>query len=81
MFTLSQVTWMTLWGLSLLFVGGLVLWVYGTQKARSDSDAFAPQTGKLPQYRKQLMQWLFLYGGITVFVGAGLLLTTALALI
>jgi hypothetical protein len=81
MATLSQVTWMTLWGLSLLFVGGLVLWVYGTQKSQADLDVFEPQTGKLPQYRKQLMRWFFLYGEIAVFAGAGLLLTAALFLV
>jgi hypothetical protein len=81
MYTLSQMTWMTLWGLSFLFVGGFVLWVYGTQKARLAADVFARQDNPSCHPQAHLVQWFFLYGVMAVFAGIGLLLTAAIALI
>jgi hypothetical protein len=69
---------MTLWGLSLLFIGGFVLWVYGSQKARLPAND-ATHTGEAP--RSHLMQWFVLYGAVATFAGVGCLLTAAIMVI
>ncbi|MFA4994511.1 MAG: hypothetical protein WC521_04315 [Bdellovibrionales bacterium] len=81
MYTLSQVTWMTLWGLSLLFVGGFVLWVYGTQRERPVWDLSSPENEGAPYLRSYLVRWFLVYGGMAVFAGIGLLLTTAVLIL
>jgi len=81
MHTLSQVTWMTLWGLSLLFVGGFVLWVYGSQKENVTTDDFITPSKKTPFLHAHLVRWFLVYGGLAVFAGIGLLLTSAVLII
>lgn len=80
MHTLSQVTWLTLWGLSLLFVGGFVLWVYGSQKENPAADVFVSQSAPSPYLHARLVRWFLVYGGLAVFTGIGLLLTAAMFL-
>ncbi|MFA5040362.1 MAG: hypothetical protein WC464_01845 [Bdellovibrionales bacterium] len=81
MYTLSQMTWMTIWGLSFLFVGGFVLWVYGAQKSFFNQGIIKSQDGQSLLPHQQLVPWFVLYGKMAIFAGAGLLLTAAVALI
>ena len=81
MHTLSQVTWMTLWGLSLFFVGGFVLWVYGSQKENSAIHDFASPSKSSPYLHAHLVRWFLVYGGMAVFAGIGLLMTSAVLII
>ena len=64
----SQTLWVTLLGVSFLFVGGFVLWVYGSHKS--------PDSSK--KSSAQLAQWFFLYGALVSFAGIGCLLTAAM---
>jgi hypothetical protein len=75
MYTLSQITWMTLWGLSLLFVGGFVLWVYGAQKQPPTTDVFIQQGDVSRRFHAHLVRWFLLYGSLAIFAGIGCLLT------
>jgi hypothetical protein len=75
MFTLSLITWMTLLGLSLLFVGGFVLWVYGAQKQPPESDVFIQHGDVSRCFHGRLVRWFLLYGSLAIFGGIGCLLT------
>ncbi len=79
--TLSQITWMTLLGLSMLFVGGFVLWVYGAQRPRLSADAIAQEDEVVRKFHTHLAQWFLLYGAVTTFAGVGCLLTAAMMVI
>jgi hypothetical protein len=81
MHTLSQITWMTLWGLSFLFVGGFVLWVYGSQRENLASDESIPQGASSPYLHARIVRWFLIYGALAVFAGIGLLLTAAVFVI
>ena len=76
--TLSQITWMTLLGLSMLFVGGFVLWVYGAQRPRLSTDALAHEGEVAHKFHTHLVQWFLLYGAVITFAGVGCLLTAAM---
>ncbi len=81
MYTLSHVTWMTLWGLSFLFVGGGILWIYGGTDRPLGPSRAEPQTERALLFFRQPVEWFLLYGRAAVFIGAGLLLTAAVSLI
>ncbi|MDR3425221.1 MAG: hypothetical protein P4M13_09175 [Alphaproteobacteria bacterium] len=74
---LSQTVWITLLGVSLLFVGGHVLWVYGAQKEGSKIPL--PEAGSKAD--APLVQWFFLYGAVASFAGIGCLLTAAMMIL
>lgn len=76
-----QATWMTVIGLSLLFVGGFVLWVYGAQNAHDTMLSEGAEIDSAKKLRTQLAQWFFLYGLVAVFFGAGCLVTAAVMII
>ena len=82
MTTHAEVTWMTLLGLSLIFVGGFVLWVYGAQRPPTVIDdtrgAEAAATRKLYTH---FVQWFLLYGAAAVFAGIGCLLTATMIIL
>jgi hypothetical protein len=73
----SEVTWATVLGLSLLFVGGFVLWVYGMEKAPASSGVLAQQDDVSRRFHAHLVRWFFLYGVLAVLTGVGFLLTAA----
>jgi hypothetical protein len=72
---LFQTTWMTLVGMSLLFVGGLVLWVYGTRAPNPVVSDNAPEADATRKFHSDLVQWFLLYGAGAVFAGIGSLIT------
>lgn len=77
----SQITWMTLSGLSLLFVGGFVLWVYGAQKVHLIANADVLEDAPLRRVHTHLVHWFLLYGGLACFAGTGCLLTAAMMVV
>ncbi len=77
MSTNVEITWMTLVGLSLLFVGGFVLWVYGTQTAHNAALISGNEGDGSRQLRTVFVKWFLLYGGAATFAGIGCLLTVA----
>jgi hypothetical protein len=81
MHTLSLVTWMTLWGLSLLFVGGFVLWVYGAEKPQFVLDGFEQENESPRGLHAEMARWFLLYGAAAAFAGAGLLLTAVVMIL
>ena len=77
----SEVTWLTLLGLSLLFVGGFVLWVYGTQAPRGNGTPSGPEAEAASKLHTHYVQWFLLYGASAAFAGIGCLLTTAMLIL
>jgi hypothetical protein len=74
---LFQATWLTLLGLSLVFVGGFVLWVYGAQKPRRAVEVGGPEAKATQEFHAHLVQWFFLYGIVAVISGVGCLMVAA----
>jgi uncharacterized membrane protein HdeD (DUF308 family) len=77
MATFFHMTWVTLLGISLLFVGGFVLWVYGTHVSHKPIDTDAREAEATHKFHSYLVQWFFLYGIIAIIVGVACLLTAA----
>ena len=71
----TMIVWFTLLGGSLLAVGGFVLWVYGTGKELSIPEWEKPSDEIARKFAK-LVHWFLLYGGLAVFAGIGLLITS-----
>jgi hypothetical protein len=71
---------MTLWGLSFLFIGGCVLWVYGAQRALFVLN-FAQQDEVARRFHTHLVHWYLLYGAAATFVGVALLLSVTVMII
>jgi hypothetical protein len=74
---LIQTTWLTLLGLSLLFVGGFVLWVYGAHQPREVVEVVGPEQEATRAVHSHLVQWFFLYGIVAVIGGVGCLMVSA----
>ena len=81
MATNLEITWMTLLGVSLLFVGGFVLWVYGTHTTRDMTESSGKEREAARKLDSHFVQWFLLYGGATVFAGIGCLLTATMLIL
>jgi hypothetical protein len=85
MATNSEVVWLTILGLSFLFIGGFVLWVYGTYSPQNVTLHSAKVTGPEAEATRKLhshfVQWFLLYGGAAVFAGIGFLLTATMLIL
>jgi len=79
--TSVEVTWLTLLGLSLLFVGGFVLWVYGMQPMRLPSATAEPEAEAPRNLHAHFVQWFLLYGAAAGFAGIGCLLTATVLIL
>ena len=71
----TLIVWFTLFGGSMLTVGCLVLWVYGTGKDLSIPEWEKPSDDITHKFMK-LVNWFLLYGGLAFFAGLGTLITT-----
>jgi len=67
------VAWSVILGLSLMLVGGLVLWAYGTRRTRASLVATGPEAEATRNFHLHLVRWFFVYGLMVVVAGAGLL--------
>jgi hypothetical protein len=65
--------WCVILGLSLMSVGGLVLWAYGTRRAGDVAVAKGPEAKATRDFHSRLVRWFFVYG-VTVIIGGVLLL-------
>jgi len=74
---LLQASWLVLIGLSLLFVGGFVLWVYGAQPPRTSVEVGGPESEATREVHTNLVQWFFLYGIVAALGGIGCLMGAA----
>jgi hypothetical protein len=76
----TLIVWFTLFGGSLLAVGGFVLWVYGSGK-----EIYIPEWEKpsdeISQKFAKLVNWFLMYGGLAVFAGIGVLITAMVMMI
>jgi len=63
-----QEIWFTLIGVSLLFVGGFVLWVYIAQTP-VPATITGPEAEATRRVHGSLAQWFFLYGIVALFIG------------
>jgi len=81
MATASEITWLTLLGLSLLFVGGFVLWVYGAQPEREAILTDNLEVKNVRTLHMHLVQWFLLYGAAATFAGVGCLLTATMIIL
>jgi len=77
----SDVTWTTLLGLSFLFVGGFVLWVYSTQSPQTTFTATGPEAEAARKLHTNYVQWFLLYGAAAAFAGTGCLLTALVSIL
>jgi hypothetical protein len=75
-----QATWAVIIGLSLMLVGGLVLWAYGG--GQPSSGAKFHETGieseSVRAFHQKLSRWFFIYGSL-IIAGGIVLLMLALA--
>jgi hypothetical protein len=66
--------WRVILGLSLMSVGGLVLWAYGTRHMRTVVTSMGPEAEATRDFHLNLVRWFFIYGILVITSGAGLLL-------
>jgi hypothetical protein len=66
--------WRVILGLSLMSVGGLVLWAYGTRTMPNVVSAAGPEAEATRNFHLNLVRWFFIYGVLVIAVGTGLLL-------
>jgi len=64
--------WSVIAGLSLMLVGGLVLWAYGARQLAAPLQA-GPEAEATQQFHRRLARWFFIYGILVVAGGAALL--------
>ena len=76
----TLIVWFTLFGGSLLAVGGFVLWVYGTGKDLSIPEWEKP-SDEVTQKFVKLVSWFLLYGGLALFAGLGILITAIVMMV
>jgi hypothetical protein len=67
--------WGVILGLSLMMVGGLMLWAYGARRRRRAPSGFSgPEAESARYFHLQLARWFFLYGVTIIIAGIGLIL-------
>jgi len=65
--------WSVILGLSLMSVGGLVLWAYGARRVRHAIAAAGPEAEATRNFHAHLVRWFFIYGMFVIVLGAALL--------
>lgn len=69
------IVWIVLIGLSLVIVGGLMLWAYGLHRRLQDDELptiAGPEATATRAFHTRLVSWFFWYGLIAVLIGLGL---------
>lgn len=64
--------WSVILGLSLMTVGGLILWAYGARRTRNVT-ASGVEAEATQNFHTRLVRWFFVYGVSVVIAGAALL--------
>ncbi len=72
-------TWGTIIGLSLMLVGGLVMWAYGGRRALAASKfvEVGLESEATRRFHQFLARWFFTYGSMVITLGLALLLWAA----
>jgi len=72
-------TWSTIIGLSLMLVGGLVLWAYGGRRpaALAKIGEAGPEAEATRRFHQRLARWFFIYGSLIITLGLALLFWAA----
>ena len=65
--------WSVIAALSLMLVGGMVLWAYGARSLRKSLTTSGPEAEATQLFHVQLSRWFFIYGIAMIICGAGLL--------
>jgi hypothetical protein len=74
----DKAAWSVILSLSLILVGGLVLWAYGArQKSTAALKLTGPEADSAQLFHAQLARWFFLYGVGVIAIGIALLLWAA----
>lgn len=69
--------WSVIVSLSLMVVGGLVLWAYGARRRAGDGvplKLIGPEAEAAQLFHIKLARWFFFYGMAVILIGAGMLL-------
>jgi multisubunit Na+/H+ antiporter MnhC subunit len=66
--------WRVILGLSLMSVGGLVLWAYGARRTGSVVASLGPEAEATRNFHLNLVRWFFIYGVLVIAAGTLLLL-------
>jgi len=72
--TIATAIWSVLFGSSLIILGGLVLWTYGSKAASSSAPAIGPEAEAVQFFHQRANRWYFIYGASIIGIGAALLL-------
>ncbi len=73
-FSIYQVAaWSVIVGLSLMVVGGLMLWAYGARQGERGALAGGPEAEATHRFHQRLARWFFIYGMIVIALGGSLL--------
>lgn len=64
--------WSVIAGLSLMLVGGLVLWAYSTRPSTTIA-AGGLEAEATHRFHRRLTRWFFVYGVLVIAAGAALL--------
>jgi len=70
--------WCTVLALSMMLVGGLVLWAYGGGRNHFAIETAGPEAEATQRFHNHLARWFFIYG-VTIVVGGVLLLAWAVS--
>ena len=74
MMTVYQMAaWNVVAGLSLMMVGGLVLWAYGARPRAGVALIGGPEAEATREFHAKLARWFFVYGVFVITTGAALL--------
>jgi hypothetical protein len=72
---LDRAAWSLILGLSLMIVGGLMLWAYGSRRRSSMPPNFTgPEAESARYFHHELANWFFFYGVATIIIGVALIL-------
>ena len=73
--TVLLATWSVIIGLSLMLVGGLVLWAYGARRASTLSKLvdMGVEAEATLQFHQRLSRWFFFYGSLIITLGVAIL--------
>jgi len=73
MYIYQIAAWGVIASLSLMLVGGLVLWAYGERAPQGEVGVTGPETEATRRFHHRLARWFFIYGIAMVSGGVGLL--------
>ena len=77
MYIYQIAAWGVIVSLSLMLIGGLVLWAYSARAVSGQIAAAGPEAEATRRFHQQLARWFFVYGIAMILGGLGLLFWAA----